>query len=364
MGDEVNPAPAGPTPAQMLEFARTWGRRGARLATLIYTIVLVLGLAALEWWGERNWLLSLVLYIPPQTFLLPLLFIAPTALLLDRRLLLWHLGCVALVAFVFMTFRIGSSKKDVEGGIKIVTHNIGQGNRPQFLGFLDEVKPDVILLQDARTAGPAFAAKYRGSQVITRGEFVIVSRFPVLNAALVSIPGYRGRPVAARFELNIEGRSIVLFSVHMPTPRPQFLRFLSGRAMADLFSEETHSGARQPYPVWLAERRELARGLLSVIENEPLPHIAAGDFNMPDHGYIYHLFAGKLGDAFAASGSGWDLTFPGSTGNPVTFFGPWLRLDYFFTGGGWESVWCDAEPGRKSQHRAVAACFRPLIPKP
>ena len=37
-------------------------------------------------------------------------------------------------------------------------------------------------------------------------------------------------------------------------------------------------------------------------------------------------------DAFTRAGRGWGLTFPGVTRNPLTVFGPWLRLDYFFVG--------------------------------
>jgi endonuclease/exonuclease/phosphatase (EEP) superfamily protein YafD len=104
----------------------------------------------------------------------------------------------------------------------------------------------------------------------------------------------------------------------------------------------------------------MARGLAAVFQRERLPYIVAGDFNTPDHGAIYHLFASQMMDAFTAAGRGWGLTFPGETGNRLTLFGPWLRLDFFFVGRGWKPIECRAEREHKSQHRAVLARFEPI----
>jgi vancomycin resistance protein VanJ len=78
---------------------------------------------------------------------------------------------------------------------------------------------------------------------------------------------------------------------------------------------------------------------------------------MPSRGHIHGLFASHLTDAFAACGRGYGLTFPGYTSNPLTLFGPWLRIDYLFAGRGFKPIYCNTERERKSQHRAVAARF-------
>ncbi len=75
------------------------------------------------------------------------------------------------------------------------------------------------------------------------------------------------------------------------------------------------------YREWVQERIRLAHALADVLAAEKQPMIVGGDFNTPDHGYIYHLFAGEMTDAFAHAGRGWGLTFPGSTHNPISFFG-------------------------------------------
>jgi hypothetical protein len=78
---------------------------------------------------------------------------------------------------------------------------------------------------------------------------------------------------------------------------------------------------------------------------------------MPSNGHIRRIFSGELRDAFAECGRGYGFTFPGFTRNPLSLFQPWLRLDYLFAGRGFRPCYVRTEPGRPSQHRAVAAGF-------
>ncbi len=356
-------------PPEKVVFALTAGTLARALAmlrrvlgwlTLSYVAALLVGMIALEWWGERLWVLSVLLYAPPQVLLLPLLGLTPLCLLFRPRLCLWHLACVLAVAFGYMTFGWSGSGRRDESMISAITFNYGESNRPQFAEFLAREKPDFLLLQDARNRGPEFAAKLPGSFVSGQGEFIFASRYPIKNATLLSQPTWRGIPVAARFEVLMKEKPLVFYSVHLPTPRRELGRFLGGRRiLGDLMGRKTREPGFGNYREWLEQRIELARGLDKVFREETLPFIVAGDFNTPDHGYIYHLFADEMTDAFEAAGRGWGLTFPGTTRNPVAGFGPWLRLDYFFSGRGWRPVECRSEPGNKSQHKAVLARFEP-----
>jgi vancomycin resistance protein VanJ len=329
--------------------------------TLIYGGGLLVGMAALEWWGERFWVLSVLLYAPPQILLLPLALLTPLCLLFRARLCLWHLACVLVMAFGFMTFRwAGSSRRD-DKMITAVTFNCGESYRPQMAAFIEQEKPDFILLQDAGYRGPELAAKLPGSFVAGHREFVLVSRYPVIKSGLVAEPNWEGRPVAARFEVMVKDQPLVLYSVHLPTPRHELSRFIGGRRiLGDLVGRKQREPGFGNYREWLDKRIQLASALAKVFKDEKQPFIVGGDFNTPDHGYIYHLFAAEMTDAFTVAGRGWGLTFPGHTRNPLTAFGPWLRLDYFFTGRGWRAVECRPEPGDRSQHKAVLARFEPL----
>jgi endonuclease/exonuclease/phosphatase (EEP) superfamily protein YafD len=364
MPDPTSSAPALPVPPAISAGSRRLADqlRGALgLFTWLYGLSLVVLFVALEWWGESNWLLSLPLFAPPQLFLAPLLLLTPACLLVRPRLCLWHIAFVVAVAFGFMTFRWAPRPAPDGPAITVVTHNAGQGNVPQFDKFLATGKPDVILLQDARSRAPRFSARHPEYEVAVCGEYVLASRHRIRQAVLLAEPNFDGRPLAARFEVELGGKPVAFYGVHFPTPRGQFHRFLSRRLVGDFLGEGTLPGGFAYYSAWISTRHDLARSLAKLLENEPLPFIVGGDFNMPDHGAIYHLFARQMDDAFARSGRGWGMTFPGYIRQPAGLLGPWLRLDYLFAGRGWTPISCDVEPGRESQHCAVVARF---IPKP
>ena len=325
--------------------------------TLGYTVGLILLLTLIEYWGEHLGIFSLLLFAPPQIMLLPLGVLTPACLLLRPRLCLWHLGCVAILLFGYMTVGWHSAPAPQPGELKVMTFNSGQSDRAQFPVLVQTERPDIIALQDSRSRGTQWAGRHPEDHVKSLGEFILISRHPIQQSQLLDQPRWHGRPVAARYEILFEGRTVVLYSIHLPTPRPVLSRFLSGRAVIELLGEDDAAGESTGYSAWIAERIALARALADVLEKEPRPFIACGDFNMPDHGIIYHTFASRFPDAFAEAGRGWGLTFPGGKRGLVTLFGPWLRLDYFFTRG-WQPVACAPEPGHTSQHRAVIARFR------
>jgi vancomycin resistance protein VanJ len=330
--------------------------------TFTYLFSLVGLLVALEWWGERHWVLSVLLYAPPVLFLAPLAALTPLCLLFRARLVLWHLAAAALVGFGYMTFRWCSQPPPTERSFTAVTFNEGQSDPKQFASFLETEKPDVILLQDSdghriERATPQWPTLARC------GEFALFSRFPIRKATLLEHPSWAGQPIAARFEIEVRGEVLVLYNVHLPTPRPQLKRFLNRRIGKQLLSKEERGKRFADYRQWVNQRLNLARELAKVLAAESQPFIVAGDFNTPDHGCVYHLIAGEATDAFAKSGRGWGLTFPGHTRASADWLAPWLRLDYFFVGHGWRPIECRPERGRESEHRAIFARFEP-VPKP
>jgi endonuclease/exonuclease/phosphatase family metal-dependent hydrolase len=339
-----------------------WLRATAKWLTIIYAAVLFVLLPALEWWGERNWLLSLLLYAPASLLLMPLLILTPFCLIFRARWILLHLICAAVVCLVYMTHRWSAQPPRNANTLTVITHNTGQGNRAQFDAFVRGHSPDVIVLQDIRGDSAQYSDLLPGMQMADRGEFCVLSRHPIRTAELVANPTWRGRPLAARFEISANGRTFALYNVHLPTPRSQFSRFLSKRVVADFFGDEDHAGGFASYREWINARRKLALDLASVFAAEKLPYLACGDFNTPDHGFIYHVFAGRMTDAHASAGNGFGMTFPCDVKPAATSLGPWLRIDYAFAGRGWQPAYCETEVGTRSQHRAVLAHFLPKPP--
>lgn len=327
--------------------------------TWIYVGGLVLTLAWLEWAGERFWLTGGLLFAPPQVFLLPLLLLTPYCIVTRPRLVVVHAAAAALVLLVFMSYRRTTPPPVRDGEIRLITHNVGEGNRPQFYGFIESEKPDIVAMQDARGRGGELAKRYPSQHVVGRGEFYVISRFPILHSDAVTQATWYGRSVAARFELLCDGKPLILYNVHLPTPRRQLNRFLSGRMLAEMLVDEDSARKPTTYAEWTRARLKLADDLAAVFARETLPFLVCGDFNTPDHGVIYHTVSRQLLDSHLRAGRGWGFTFPGPTHNPFTMGEPWVRIDYAFAGRGWEPIASSPEPGRKSQHCAVVARFAP-----
>jgi endonuclease/exonuclease/phosphatase (EEP) superfamily protein YafD len=330
--------------------------------TWFYFGALLLVLALLAGWGERHWLISLLLFAPPQALLLPLAVLGPACLFLRPRLLPVPIAAVVILYFGYMDFSWTRRPAPTGETLKVITYNAGQGDRGEFARFLAAEDPEIVVVQDARGRGTFLGKNYPGYYVSPRGEFALLSRSKIVRADLPPKPHWRGRPVMARFEVLRAGRPLVIYNVHLPTPRAQLNRFLSRRVLTDLFGDDEQAGGFATYREWLEARIQLARDVAAVFAAEKLPFLACGDFNTPDRGYIDRLQRAGLRDAHTEAGRGWGRTFPGANSNPIPQLGPWLRLDRCFAGRDWRPVWCRPDPGPRGQHRAVVAYFVPESP--
>jgi endonuclease/exonuclease/phosphatase (EEP) superfamily protein YafD len=310
--------------------------------------------------GERLGVPGALLYLPPLIWTLPFAVMTVAALCLRSRIAVLHIAGIAFVAFGYADFRWAWRVPEAKGDeLKVITNNVGQNNHRTLGNFMGSEKPDIVVLQEAPARGRNYALQYPEMHVAGQGEFVLISRLQINRAKLVREISWRGRPVAARFEVEYKGRPLAVYGVHMPTPRNDLLR-LWGRGFAEEIldpSSVAGSSGRVPVGLSMRERVKLARRLVSVLQAEDMPFIVVGDFNMPSNGYIRRIFSGQLRDAFGECGRGYGFTFPGYTRNPLSFFKPWLRLDYLFAGKGLKPSYIRTEPGRPSQHRAVAAGF-------
>ncbi len=350
----------------MTESAPIGAARAHRLLrklTVGYAIFLFCLLVALEWWAEAWLPLGLLIFAPPILFALPLAVLAPLALWTRCWSLCGvHLACLAAVLLFFTTYRLHSPGSNAE--LTVITHNVGQGNRAAFVDSFPAEKPDAVLLQDVAHADfreTEYRRRYPSYRNRGVAQFILLTPHEIESAEPVIGALWRGKPIAARFVIKVGGRSLAIYNVHLPTPRSSLKHVFSPRvALEMLWLSKAPTDGFSSYRDWLDARVTLARSLVGVFEKEPLPFIVGGDFNMPDHGMVYHTFARKLTDAFASEGHGWGLTFPGARDGRITaLLGHWLRLDYWFAGKGWTAVDCRVGNDMHSQHRAVLARFNP-----
>ncbi len=340
-------------------------RRWLALASLtrLYAAALLLLLIGLEWRAEYWVPLGIFLFAPALLLLAPLGILLPWALWQRawRSVLLLAI-CALMVTTVFMTFRVRGAGK--RGEITVITHNVGQGNRAAFKDSFPSEIPDAVLLQDVNLAdkrGAEYQRRYPTYHNRGAAQFILLTPHEIESAEVVADALWHTRPIAARFVIRVGGRHVALYSVHLPTPRSSLNHALSPRLAVEVLGlHGAPTDGFASYREWLDARIVLARQLAAVFEKESLPFLVGGDFNMPDHGVLYHTFAASLTDAFPAVGQGWGFTFPGGhEGRISAFIGPWLRLDYWFAGRGWKPVDCKVANDTRSQHCAVLARFDP-----
>ncbi len=348
---------------RIAQFSRNF-RKGLTIVTVAYFVFLVITLFALGWWGERNWLLSILLFVPGVLWLVPFLLLSPFHLIFRPALCGITLAATLLICFIYLDFCWSFSTDKNEAGLAVVTANIGERKFRTLTAFLEREKPDVIALQDAGQRGHSLSIQYPDRSVATLDEYVLVSRFPIQDSGLLSELRYGSRSIGAWYELEYDGQALVIYNIHMPTPRPEFIKLRGRGFLAEaiggggIYSKETRKSCAE----FFEARIRLARGLMELLRREKRPFLVVGDFNMPANGYIWDLFHSQLTDAFGAKGRGYGFTFPSTAGNFLSLFGPWLRLDYLFAGNNSHPVSCRVEPRQPGQHRAVVAQFE--ITKP
>jgi endonuclease/exonuclease/phosphatase (EEP) superfamily protein YafD len=240
--------------------------------------------------------------------------------------------------------------------LTVLANNRGEDNRQSFTGFVREQNPDLLVLQEDGRAD-AFRAAYPGFFAESQARYTLVSRFPIKSSGLLELPSAMPEVVAAWFEIEYAGRSVMVYNIHLPTPRAE-LRELRGRGLLLAllpFTPGRLAAKRALVQAPWDRRLKIVQELEQTLARETRPYILAGDFNAPSWGLVHRRIAGHAIDTFAEAGRGFGFTFPGETRNPLTAFGPWLRIDYVFGSQHFRPLSALAEPRRTSQHRCTVA---------
>jgi len=342
-------------------------RRIVTTLTVLFIASLFLVALGLRFVGEHNVTSGFLLYLPRQIFLLPLPFLMVITIPFAwKQVVVQVAAALAFVVFAMgWQFRAAQPEPPKSGllTLTVLTYNRGENQGQSLQPFKDQIQPDVIVLQDApgRAAGYTKAAGY--SEFLyaqSVGEFTILSRYPLIGASPVTVVS-NGVPVsiAARFELDVAGQKVVVFGVHFRSPRDHLRGYWRGAFLYGILGlpGTPFSEKRQRLQAWWDDRLSQVDQFRLVIDRETLPVLVAGDFNAPAGGVVHQRLVKGLSDAHLSAGRGFGFTFPGTTGNPLSLGGPWMRIDYIFAGREWRVGRCVTEERRQSQHRALAATF-------
>lgn len=345
---------------RILEFARKV------IGFLAWTnfIAVIIGTVALKAIGESNPTVAFLLYVPPSLWLLPTLALTPLALVHPKSGLLHVASALTILLFVF-GWSFSSPAPPERRGVTLMTYNYGQHGGQSMRPFVDAEKPTLLAMQDVGRRLDGYRSTYPEYTIQGVGEFLLFSKVPFTASPpkLITVAAHPA-PIASRFEILLDSTPVAVYVVHLPTPRNQlrgtgFRSLLAGLLPLPLpgFSER-----RMESRDYWQNRISMAQQLAAVFKSETLPTLVAGDFNTPHCGKIHRILFRSLLDSHEEEGSGFGFTFPGTTRNPLSLGGPWLRIDYVAADRNhWKVRYAKTEPDRPSQHRCHVGGFE-LIP--
>ncbi len=360
-------------------------RWALRWTTIAYLAGLIVTFVLMRWVGERNVFFAFCIYLPPVLWFLPAFVLVPACLLIwEWRALVASAVCITVSLIAFLQWKpFPKAAFPGDGGGKgrfvVLTNNRGQHGKGSMKPFKETVRPDVMAFQEGGglaagyLADPAYAEFKHGQSI---GEFTLMSRHPILSQELVTVSvrsavatpgGQNAEPekkeavtVAARFVIDVNGTHVVIYNVHLPTPRETLASYRLGGFLYGLVGiPGTRFGTRRAENQrgW-DQRIEMVNQLLGRAKKETTATIVTGDFNMPGIGYCHQRMRDAFWDAHCEAGSGFGFTFPGTSRNPLSLGQPWMRIDHVFADKAhWRVTASLSEPDRPSQHRATAAAL-------
>jgi len=303
---------------------------------LIYAI----GPERLVWGG-------VLLFLPQLVLAVPGLILLPAAIWRARHLIWLLIAALLTVAVPLMGFS-WSSQQAVEGvPLRVMTYNVQLWQRRNMPAILNEIlaaDPDVLCLQDARDAkNTRFASYLQRRNVAMFGQYVFVTKFPIVDATVGDI-SYDGEThTYLRARIDVAGTEVVIFTAHLVTPRDA-LSPLRSPALWRLGLSEIRQNQSQ--------RMRQARQLVEDSRGIAGPLVIAGDLNAPPASLVTRMLTDQgLVDAFSAAGRGYGYTF----GHTLLVGRPFLRLDRILASRHLTPVraWVGGASG--SDHRPVIA---------
>jgi endonuclease/exonuclease/phosphatase (EEP) superfamily protein YafD len=309
----------------------------ARLVILLYAGILIVYFA-IRWVGRDDlWFVDILGYILPWLFT-PLVVLLPIALR-GRSYVLLAIFIVLTTLFLFTYGHLYCPQSPVhayEPPFTVMTYNVHIRNTDvdQITASIENHKPDIVGLHELRKdVAPALEDWSVGQydyRLVEPGCCGILSRYPILDYQTFQL----GEDWAQKAILNIEGRSVELYNVHLQMP----------------LEKENSSLGLLSYRYSNHLRDANVGDLLSRLEETDIPVIVIGDFNMTDQQGPYAALTDRLYDAHRESG--WGMGFA----NCLPFLGlsTW-RIDYIFYSSELTALQTTVGSCDGSDHRPVIA---------
>lgn len=310
--------------------------------------------------GDRVWAVALISNFAVCCFL-PVLLLIPLGVITRSRsglLVVLPLAAIGMLAFAPLALPRSIAPAEAQT-LRIVTFNVYQTNNrlDAVTAWLESTDADIIFLQEApedyiRALEEQFAADYphRASQPSPLRPWgnLLLSRYPILGVDELDDSGDGAPNTQQRYRLDMDGQTIAVYNIDLAFPVGPV------RFQIPLFSTELNTlvaGYDDSLRDLQIER------LITWLDEEPYPHIVAGDFNMNSSALIYNQLAARLNDAFAKAGSGfggsWPVAVPGTF--LPSFIPPLLRVDYVWYSDHFRAIEVQQGPRLGSDHLSLFA---------
>jgi endonuclease/exonuclease/phosphatase family metal-dependent hydrolase len=138
-----------------------------------------------------------------------------------------------------------------------------------------------------------------------RNSCAVLSRYPI-RETVGFLPAEPGFPYTPRAVIDVDGRDIVVYCVSLPAP----LRDRARIPLQDIHNNRLNSLWDLVFGYDETRRDVELTTLVARMQNESLPLIAAGDFNLSDQDSSYRDLAARWSDGFRSSGFGMGTTYP------------------------------------------------------
>ena len=296
---------------------------------LYISLLLILWLIS----GERFFLVNMFVSLMPGIFYFIPIVVLMTLWLRSRHTALLLLMPIIAFSILYMPALMPRTIADSDGTrLSLLTYNLRASNiNTEALDtILSEADADIVSLQEVsfeigehvenqwiddypyqirftvEDESPDYADELLllVSDVSQYAGRMILSRYPIVDDEIVL--SSVGTTLYVRAELDINGRNLTVYNVHLPPPLP-------GKSIFTTIARH--------------------QGLLTILESiESDDVILMGDFNMTDQSGDYHLISGQYTDVFRTVQSGLGTTWAnGNNLSPMLSFLPSvIRIDYMF----------------------------------
>ncbi|MEG4319269.1 MULTISPECIES: endonuclease/exonuclease/phosphatase family protein [unclassified Microcoleus] len=303
---------------------------------------------------DQLWIVALISTFLPlillPTFLLPIIGFT----IIKKRWfsIISAIACIFLISWLHLKYFSPTpiNSTDSQPAIKIFSNNLGwySTQSPTLVKLIEREKPDIIFLQEIvqKHIEIAFASlKADYPYQIGIPPVGILSKYPIVSSEILYLAGHPEAQQRAIIKFNQQ--EIVIYNMESSSPwlkQHKILRFLK-------------------IPVYTYGKRfPEIQDLVQRLEQETLPVIVAGDFNMTDDSQDYEIVQKVMQDSFRKSGfglgftwpHGWPLKFLVKTSNLKLNY-PLCRIDYIWYSKHWGAKSSSVLEATGSDHLPVGA---------